>query len=149
MRAVMLALLVRLVLSTIPLFPYFQPDFYDKKGTKMSDHLASYYDTIPLGYTITQMQNVLVGNLTTNGWQLLAQSDGAYSDLIPPSTETIGTDKFREVTRIHFSSNTAIVIGGGYQVCIADAYPQSIRLTALTAGAVTPSVTIGGVTKSR
>jgi len=93
------------------------------------------------------MQNLLVGHLTDNGWQLLAQSDGAYSDLIPPSTESIGTTKFREVTRLYFPSNTSIVIGG-YQACIADAYPQSIRLTALTAGAVTPSVTIDGVTVS-
>lgn len=113
----------------------------------MSTYLAKYLDSIPLGYSITQMQNALVGHLTDNGWQLLAQSDGAYSDLIPPSTESIGTTKFREVTRIYFPTNTSIVIGG-YQACIADAYPQSIRLTALTAGAVTPSVTIGGVTVS-
>ena len=113
----------------------------------MSQFLASYFDTIPLGYSITQMQNALVGHLTDHGWQLLAQSDGAYSDLIPPSTESIGTTKFREVTRIYFPTDTSIVIGG-YQACIADAYPQSIRLTALTAGAVTPSVTIGGVTVS-
>lgn len=113
----------------------------------MSTYLAKYLDSIPLGYSITQMQNVLVGHLTDHGWQLLAQSDGAYSDLIPPSTESIGTTKFREVTRIYFPTNTSIVIGG-YQACIADAYPQSIRLTALTAGAVTPSVTIGGVTVS-
>lgn len=113
----------------------------------MSDFLASYFDTIPLRYSITQTQNILVGNLTAHGWQLLAQSDGDYSDLIPPSTESIGTVKFREIVRIYFPSNTAIVIGG-YQVCIADAYPQSIRLTALTAGAVTPSVTIDGVTVS-
>ena len=113
----------------------------------MSTYLAKYLDSIPLGYSITQMQNALVGHLTDHGWQLLAQSDGNYSDLIPPSTESIGTTKFREVTRIYFPTYTSIVIGG-YQACIADAYPQSIRLTALTAGAVTPSVTIGGVTVS-
>jgi len=104
-------------------------------------------ESIPLSCTITQMQNILVGHLTDNGWQLLSQSDGNYSDLIPPSAESIGTTKFREVTRIYFPNNTNIVIGG-YQACIADAYPQSIRLTALTAGAVTPSVTIDGVTVS-
>jgi len=111
----------------------------------MSTYLANYLDTIPLGYSITQTQNVLVGNLTNNGWQLLAQSDGVYSDLIPPSTESIGTTKFREVTRIYFPSNTSIAIGS-YQICIADAYPQSFRLDSKTAGAVAAAVTINSVT---
>lgn len=111
----------------------------------MSTFLASYFDTIPLGYSVTQMQNVIVGNLTTNGWQLLAQSDGVYSDLIPPSTESIGTAKFREVVRIYFPDNTTIGVGS-YQECIADAYPQSFRLTAKTAGAVAAAVTINSVT---
>lgn len=113
----------------------------------MSTYLASYFDAIPLGYEIIQMQNVFVGNLTANGWQLLAQVDGlgGYSDLIPPATEPIGTSQFREVVRIYFPNNTTITIGS-YQVCIADAYPQSIRLTAKTAGEVQAGVTIGGVT---
>lgn len=111
----------------------------------MSTYLASYLDSIPLGASILDMQNTLVGNLTANGWQLLAQVNGDHSDLIPPATETIGTSKFREVVRIYFPNNTTITIGS-YQVCIADAYPQSIRLTAKTAGAVQAGVTINGVT---
>jgi hypothetical protein len=110
----------------------------------MSTHLAFFPDSIPLGYTILQTQNALVGNLTNNGWQLLAQSDGAWSDVIPPATETIGTATFREVVRIYFPNNTEIKIGS-YQVCIADAFPQAIRLTAKTAGAVQAGVTIDGV----
>lgn len=111
----------------------------------MSTFLNSYLNDIPLGYTILQMQNALVGHLTANGWQLLAQVDGDHSDLIPPATETIGTSKFREVVRIYFPNNTTITIGS-YQAGIADAYPQSIRLTAKTAGAVQAGVTINGVT---
>lgn len=110
----------------------------------MSTHLNEYNDTIPLGYTITQTQNAIVSKLVANGWQLIAQSDGAWSDVIPPSTETIGTSKFREVVRLYFTG-TAITIGS-YQVCIADAFPQAIRLTAKTAGAVAAAVTINGVT---
>jgi hypothetical protein len=111
----------------------------------MSQFLAPYFDSIPLGYSILQMQNALVGNLTTNGWQLLAQSDGNWSDVIPPATETIGTSKFREVTRIYFPDNVTIKIGS-YQECISDALPQSFQLTALNGGAVADAVTIGGVT---
>ena len=111
----------------------------------MSQYLAPYFLDIPLGYTILQTQNRLVGHFTDNGWQLLAQVDDSYSDLIPPATETIGTTKFREVVRLYFPNNTTITIGS-YQVCIADAYPQSIRLTAKTAGAVAAAVTIDGVT---
>ena len=113
----------------------------------MSIFLAPYLDLIPLGASITTMQNTLVGNLTANGWQLLAQVDGlgGYSDLIPPATEPIGTSQFREVVRIYFPNNTTVTVGS-YQVCIADAFPQSIRLTAKTAGAVQAGVTIDGVT---
>ncbi len=113
----------------------------------MSTYLATYLDLIPLGASIVQMQNTLVGNLTANGWQLLAQVDGlgGYSDLIPPATEPIGTSQFREVSRIYFPNNTTITLGS-YQGCIADAFPQQFRLTALTGGAVQAGVTIGGVT---
>ena len=111
----------------------------------MSQFLAPYLDSIPLNASIVQMQNTMVGNLTANGWQLLAQVDGSYSDLIPPVTETIGTSTFREVVRLYFPNNTTITIGS-YQACIADAYPQSILFTAKTAGAVQAGVTINGVT---
>lgn len=113
----------------------------------MSQFLAPYFDSIPLGYTITQMQNVFVGNLTANGWQLLTQVDGlgGYSDVIPPSSETIGTSKFREVVRIYFPDNTTVSIGS-YQVCIADAFAQSVRITAKTGGSVAAAVTIDGAT---
>lgn len=111
----------------------------------MSAPLAYYANGIPLGYTILQVQNELVGNLTTNGWQLLAQVDEDHSDVIPPVTETIGTSKFREVVRIYFPDNVTIKIGS-YQVCIADAFAQSFTLKALTAGAVAAAITINGVT---
>lgn len=111
----------------------------------MSTHLTSYADSIPLGYTLLQTQNTLVGNLVSNGWQLLAQVDGVSSDVIPPSSETIGTTKFREVVRIYFPDNVTIKIGS-YQACIANAFGQSILLTAKTAGAVAAAVTIDGAT---
>lgn len=111
----------------------------------MSNFLAPYFELIPAAYLILQTQNALVGHLTANGWQLLGQSDGNWSDVIPPATETIGTATFREVVRIYFPSNTTISIGS-YQACIANAFAQSIRLTALTGGAVQAGVTINGVT---
>ena len=113
----------------------------------MSTYLNSYLLDIPANYLPVQVQNRWVGHLTANGWQLLGQVDGlgGYSDLIPPATETIGTSTFREVTRLYFPDNTTVKIGS-YQACIADAFPQSFMLTALTAGAVAASVTIAGVT---
>lgn len=110
----------------------------------MSAYLNEYNDSIPFGYSILQTQNTIVGKLTDNGWQMIAQSDGAWSDVIPPATEAIGTTKFREVVRIYFTGTTITV--GSYQVCIADAFPQAIRLIAKTAGAVAAAVTIDGVT---
>lgn len=110
----------------------------------MSKFLNEYNDYIPLGYSILQKQNAIVGRLTANSWQLIAQSDGAWSDVIPPTTENIGTSKFREVVRLYFAA-TKITIGS-YQACLADAFPQAIRLTAKTAGAVSAAVTIDGVT---
>ena len=111
----------------------------------MSTYLGAALDSIPLGYTILQMQNAIVGQLTSRGWQLLAQVDGDHSDVIPPVTETIGTSTFREVVRLYFPNNTTLTIGS-YQACIANAYPQSILLTAKTAGAVQAGMTINGVT---
>lgn len=102
-------------------------------------------DSIPANALIVDMQNTIVGQLTTRGWQLVAQVAGDHSDLIPPASEAIGTSTFREVVRIYFPNNTTITIGS-YQVCIADAFPQSIRLTAKTSGAVQAGVTINGVT---
>lgn len=111
----------------------------------MSTIFPPVLDSIPLGYSILQMQNTFVGNLTAVGWQLLAQVDGSYSDLIPPATETIGTSKFREVVRIYFPDNVTVKIGS-YQACIADAFPQTFMVSAKTAGAVQAGVTIDGVT---
>lgn len=110
----------------------------------MSQLLAPYYDSIPASYLPVQMQNLFVGNLTANGWQLLAQVDGSYSDVIPPATETIGTSKFREVVRIYFPDNVTVKIGS-YQACIADAFAQSILVWQKTGGAVQAGVTIDGV----
>jgi hypothetical protein len=97
----------------------------------MSTFLNTYLLDIPLGYTITQMQNRFVGHLTDNGWQLLAQVDGlgGYSDLIPPTTEIIGTSTFREVVRIYFPDNGTMRIGS-YQACIADAYHEKMYFLA-------------------
>lgn len=110
----------------------------------MSTYLNHYLDNIPLGYTISQMQAAIVGSLLACGWQQIATSDGAWTDVIPPSTEVIGTAKFREVVRIYFAA-TGITVGS-YMACIADAIPQAIRLTAKTAGAVACAVTLGGAT---
>lgn len=111
----------------------------------MSSFLNAYLLDIPAAYLPVQMQNRFVGHLTANGWQLLAQVDGSYSDLIPPAGESIGSGTFREVVRLHFPNNTTMTIGS-YQACIANAYGQAIRLTAKTAGAVAAGVTINGVT---
>lgn len=110
----------------------------------MSQFLAPYFDSIPLGYSILQVQNQIAGYLTSNGWQVIAQVDSSYTDFIPPSSESIGTTKFREVVRVYYT-NTTITIGS-YQACIADAYPQSIRVTAKTAGVVAAAITIDGAT---
>lgn len=111
----------------------------------MSTVLNAYFLDIPPGYVPLQMQNRFVGHLTDNGWQVLAQVDGSYTDLIPPATETIGTSTFREVVRLYFPDNVTVKVGS-YQACIADAFSQSFMLTALTAGAVAAAVTIAGVT---
>lgn len=110
----------------------------------MSTHLNPYADSIPMGYSPAQALDVIVGHLTTNGWQVIGSSSGAWADLIPPSGEAIGDAKFREVVRIYVANDKFTI--GSYQQCIADAFPQSIRLTAKTAGAVAASVTIDGVT---
>ena len=110
----------------------------------MSNYISVYPDSVPLNQSISQMQAIIIGKLTACGWQQIAFSDGAWTDVIPPATETIGTSKFREVVRVYFTG-TSITIGS-YQVCIADAFPQAIMLTAKTAGAVAAAVTIDGVT---
>ena len=110
----------------------------------MSTFLNPYTDSIPMGYSPAQALDVITGHLTANGWQVIGSSPGAWADLIPPSGEAIGNAKFREVVRIYVANDKFTI--GSYQQCIADAFPQSIRLTAKTAGAVAASVTIDGVT---
>lgn len=110
----------------------------------MNQFLASHFEAIPLGYSLLQTQNQIASWLAAAGWQQIAQVDTNYTDFIPPVSESIGTSKFREVVRIYYT-NTTITIGS-YMTSIANAYPQSIRLTAKTGGAVAAAVTIDGVT---
>ena len=110
----------------------------------MSSHINRFLDSIPLNQSISQMQAAIIGNLLACGWQQVATSDGAWTDVIPPVTETIGTSKFREVTRLYFTDSKITI--GSYMACIADAIPQAVRLTAKTAGAVACAVTLEGAT---
>lgn len=90
-------------------------------------------------------------SLTISTWRLEDAagnriSNDIQADVIPPATETIGNTGYREVVRIYFTS-TAITLGS-YLQAKADIIPQRLSIVALTAGAVTPSVVIDGVTIS-
>jgi hypothetical protein len=69
----------------------------------------------------------------------------SFIDVIPPVTESIGNSVAREFIRLSFTS-TAIYIRGAQE--LLSALPQVYSFVNPTAGAVTLSVTINGVTVS-
>lgn len=89
-------------------------------------------------------------NLDMEEWILEDASNNwitqrSFIDVIPPVTESIGNSVAREFVRLSFSP-TNLYIKGVQELLTA--LPQSYSFVAATAGAVTLSVTINGVTVS-
>lgn len=111
----------------------------------MSNFLSYQTALIAAGATQAAIQTAIDAKLTAQGWQRITYDTTNFiSDFIPPSGETIGDGRWRQVTRLYY--NTADISISMYDQPIADACAQMYRLYAKTAGAVAAGVTINGVT---
>ena len=103
---------------------------------------------VPLGASIADAHHTIKAALVTYGWQVVTDNTGSTPtvlEVIPPATETIGGNGSYEILRLNFSASSISMVPIKKWV---NGLPQQVYITALTAGAVVCSCTLGGQTVS-
>lgn len=109
----------------------------------MSNFIQFYSGLLTAGSGVAGLQTFVDAIFTGAGWQR-TQTDAVnfWSEFVPPATETIGDSYIQQRLRVYYA-NTNIKFGL-VNYPIANTAPQMNYIYARNAGAVTPSVNLGG-----
>ena len=114
----------------------------------MSQFLGFPNALVPLGVSTLEVHNLWKTLLQAHGYQVKGEqvSTKPYAlDVIPPASEPIGNADAYEFLRIFTNDNT---VGFAPRKRWLRGYPQMVRISAATAGAVTITATLAGAVVS-